>query len=158
MTCSVSRAGAARRGRLSQGGHGFTLMELLVDVIIIGILAAVAIPVNLGIQNNALDSAVKSDVRNAKTAVVAYATDNKGFLPADLASLPGKYGYFSPLAIGGNYLSPGSIPVLTEGTGTSTAFCVYTVTTTGAKVGASGVSGVPSSAFTACSATGVLTQ
>jgi type IV pilus assembly protein PilA len=55
--------------------EGFTLIELLVVVIIIGILAAIAIPIYIGVQNNAKDSAVKTDVGNLKTAIVAIQTD-----------------------------------------------------------------------------------
>ncbi len=55
--------------------EGFTLIELLVVIIIIGILAAIAIPVFLNQRAKGWDSAVKSDLRNAATAQETYLTD-----------------------------------------------------------------------------------
>ncbi|ROP63295.1 type II secretion system protein [Curtobacterium sp. ZW137] len=76
----MGKLDARRKGLLAEEEKGFTLIELLVVVIIIGILAAIAIPVYLNVQNNAKDSAAKSDLANAKTAVIAYQTEN-GKLP-----------------------------------------------------------------------------
>ena len=55
--------------------EGFTLIELLVVIIIIGILAAIAIPVFLNQRAKGWDSAVKADLRNAATAQETFLTD-----------------------------------------------------------------------------------
>jgi type IV pilus assembly protein PilA len=63
--------------------EGFTLIELLVVVIIIGILAAIAIPVFLNQRENAYRSAVESDVRNAAIAMETLFTRDGNYTAAD---------------------------------------------------------------------------
>jgi len=56
--------------------QGFTLIELLVVIIIIGILAAIAIPVFLNQRQKGYDAQAKSDLRNLATLEETYLTDN----------------------------------------------------------------------------------
>ena len=68
--------------RRAESEKGFTLIELLVVILIIGILAAIAIPAFLNQRNKAYDAAAKSNLRTAATAEETYATDNNGAYPA----------------------------------------------------------------------------
>ena len=87
MFVNINRALAASKDRREENEKGFTLIELLVVVLIIGILSAIAIPIFLNQQAAARDSAVQSDVTNAKVAIVAAIVSNPNGTFPTLASL-----------------------------------------------------------------------
>jgi type IV pilus assembly protein PilA len=68
-----------------EGDSGFTLIELLVVIIIIGILAAIAIPTFLSQREKAWKKAAISDLRNAATKMEEYFDDNGTYAGATTA-------------------------------------------------------------------------
>ncbi len=72
----------------SKDEGGFTLIELLVVILIIGILAAIAIPAFLNQKSKATDASAKTQARTAETAMETYSTDHNGeYSGASLAEL-----------------------------------------------------------------------
>ena len=71
--------------------QGFTLIELLIVVVIIGILAAIAIPRFASTKGKAFDASAKTDLRNAMTAQEAYYSDNQTYATSAAALLTGGY-------------------------------------------------------------------
>ncbi len=69
------------RKQMAKKDEGFTLIELLVVMIIIGILAAIAIPIFLSQRAKAEDSAAKADVSTIGKEIATYYVDATGALP-----------------------------------------------------------------------------
>ena len=120
-----------------QDEKGFTLIELLVVILIIGILAAIALPAFLNQREKAQDSEAKSAARTVQTAMETYYTDNQSYANLTKAELilrkgfrPGidSYSFFfendrkTPTGLAG-YLAECGINTVTL-VGLATDYCV----------------------------------
>jgi prepilin-type N-terminal cleavage/methylation domain-containing protein len=106
---------------IKENDEGFTLIELLVVIIIIGILAAIAIPVFLNQRKKAVDTSIKSDLRTVANELETYYVDQQAY-PGAIAASTGTITVGSAAV----RLSTGnSVQVMVNAAGTAYSICGF---------------------------------
>jgi len=105
--------------KFKKGQKGFTLIELMIVIAIIGILAAIAIPQFTAYRQRGFNAAAQSDLRNAATAQEAYYTDGQTYTSAVADLTPRGY-------------APSANVTMTTISGTTSGYTMTTQHTSGA--------------------------
>ncbi len=128
---ALSRNGLIGMSRM-RDTRGFTLIELLIVVLIIGVLAAIAIPQFTSTKERALDTAARSDLRNLMTAQESYFATNHVYVTVSVAaggsaSINGTNDFAAStgVALGATAATDGYSATAAHGA-TSTTWCVNT--------------------------------
>ncbi|WP_284534441.1 prepilin-type N-terminal cleavage/methylation domain-containing protein [Nocardioides sp. T2.26MG-1] len=120
---------------LKEKDQGFTLIELLVVIVIIGILAAIAIPIFLNQQKKGIDSSLKSDLKSAATTVETWVVDNPS---TDITGVSVAGGTKGTGVLAALTTSDGNTVTLVKNTATTGAYCIFAYNTKASKATGTG--------------------
>jgi prepilin-type N-terminal cleavage/methylation domain-containing protein len=119
------------RKSMDEKDQGFTLIELLVVMIIIGILAAIAIPVFLSQRQKAQDTATKADVTTIGKEVATYYVDNTA-APTGGVAINASNQYTVGGTVVGRVSQPSTTTIKSTHFTSATSWCVALQNTAGA--------------------------